>query len=422
MASPTFYWGVGIENCWMAEHNELNRSGKRLLDVYLLMQHYTRWREDLDTAAHLGVKALRYSVPWYRANSSKGSYDWSWIEQPLDYMVNQLGITPVIDLIHYGTPLWLENGVLNHDYPQRIADYAAAFAQHFKGLVTHYTPHNEPQVGATYAGYQAYWPPYLIGLDGWVKIGLNLGKGMILTSQALRAELVDDVVLISADCLVSPPSAEVAQAVAMPLSDLPSPDRERYEYQLASFPASLAYGTVAPDSPFARTLVHLGASEEQILWYANHAQAPDIVGHNYYPVCFDPDGSVDMERLARANEELRARLAQAASFFDRPVYLTETSAGHTGEQKGLWMQAAYEVVASLRSQGTPVVGINWWPLFDTVQWEYRDSTKTITESIFPGIWNNGLYTIEERFDGTLSRIPTGAINVFRTLIAEHPNG
>ncbi len=57
---------------------------------------------------------------------------------------------PVIDLIHYGTPLWMDNGVLNYAYAQSISAYAAAFARQFKGLVDHFTPHNEPQLSALF--------------------------------------------------------------------------------------------------------------------------------------------------------------------------------------------------------------------------------------------------------------------------------
>jgi len=418
MAKPAFYWGVGIENCWMAEHNEKNRPSKRLLDVYLLMQHYTMWREDLDKAADLGVKAIRYSVPWYQANPKPGEYDWSWISQPLEYMVNKLDIIPIIDLIHYGTPLWMDNSVLNHDFPQRIAEYAAAFARQFKGLVNHYTPHNEPQLGATFGGNTAYWPPYLVGIDGWAKVGLNIGSGIILTSQALRAEL-PDAVLISADCLINPEPADVQQQLGVTVRP---EEREDFDYQVLTFPASLAYGTVQPNTLFAQALTHAGASQNKVEWFHTNAQLPDIVGHNYYPVCFDQPDSSNEEGLRRGVQELETRMEKAARFFGRPVYLTETSAGNNAEQKIAWMHAAYDVIARLRARDVPVAGMNWWPLFETVQWEYRDNTKTVTECIYPGGWNNALYVIEEQFGGRLARVHTRAADAYRDLIAARQRG
>ncbi len=67
LASPPFYWGVGIENCWMAQTDPDCDGNRRLLDVFLQMQHYEKWKPDLDLAAEVGVNAIRYSVPWYKA-------------------------------------------------------------------------------------------------------------------------------------------------------------------------------------------------------------------------------------------------------------------------------------------------------------------------------------------------------------------
>ena len=36
--------------------------------------------------------------------------DWSWIDGPIEYLVEQLGIIPIMDLIHYGTPTWMPDG------------------------------------------------------------------------------------------------------------------------------------------------------------------------------------------------------------------------------------------------------------------------------------------------------------------------
>lgn len=52
-ARERFYWGVGIENCWMAQANPTKDGNRRLLDVFLEMQHYDRWKQDL--VADLGV-------------------------------------------------------------------------------------------------------------------------------------------------------------------------------------------------------------------------------------------------------------------------------------------------------------------------------------------------------------------------------
>lgn len=52
----------------------------------------------------------------------------------------ELGLRPVIDLLHYGTPLWLDGQFAHPDYPKVVAEYAVAFAERYADAVTDYTP------------------------------------------------------------------------------------------------------------------------------------------------------------------------------------------------------------------------------------------------------------------------------------------
>src|SRR5579863_1796962 len=128
----------------MAQTNLAKDDNRRLLDEYLLVQEYKDWKSDLDLAKYVGFNAIRYSVPWYKAEPQPGVYDWSWIDKPVDYLVNKLRIIPIMDLVHYGTPTWMEDGITDERFPEAVSRYAFAMASHFKGLVNHYSPHNEP--------------------------------------------------------------------------------------------------------------------------------------------------------------------------------------------------------------------------------------------------------------------------------------
>ncbi len=115
-----------------------------------------------------------------------------------EYLVNKLKIIPIMDLIHYGTPVWMEDGIADERFPEAIGRYAAAMATHFKGLVNHYSPHNEPQLTCMFCGLQGRWPPYQKSIEGWVKVGLAAAKGMVLEIEAIRAA-IPDAVIVSVD-------------------------------------------------------------------------------------------------------------------------------------------------------------------------------------------------------------------------------
>jgi hypothetical protein len=427
LPAPAFYWGIGIENCWIAQTDPKRDGNRRLLDVFQQMQHDRRWKEDLDLLPATGVNSLRYSVPWYKSEPRPGVYDWSWIDRPVEYLVNTLKIIPIMDLIHYGTPAWMPDGVADERFPEAIGRYAGAMARHFKGLVNHYSPHNEPQLTCAWCGLTGHWPPYRKSPHAWSRIGANVARGMVLETQAIRAA-IPDAVILSVDLAI----ASVADAYAR----LPADDPRWPEFRLASsyYPASLAYGKIIPGHPLADLLMAHGVKEAEVAWFQQHAARPDMVGCNSYPDFgfgwsgqppearkndFTRRGSMPLERAAReAVESLTATIKRAQDYFRLPVFLTETSAGVGIEARVAYIEALGRWVRRMRDEGVPVKGVNWWPLFDTIQWDYREQTdRPLTDFLYEGGWNNGLYRIEPQPGGELRRVSTGAVEAFRRITA-----
>ena len=141
-ADGGLHFAVGIEDTFVPQ----TRPGHRSLDEYELTGHYVHWREDIDLAASSGATAIRYGVPWYRVEPAPGVFAWEWLDRVVDHLVAS-GLVPIVDLMHYGTPLWLENQALNASYPQRVADYAAAVATRYADRLSVYTPLNEHRTG-----------------------------------------------------------------------------------------------------------------------------------------------------------------------------------------------------------------------------------------------------------------------------------
>ncbi len=382
------------------------RTDVRPLDVYRQMGHDRLWPEDLQLAVEVSVNAIRYSVPWYLSNPAPGTYDWEWIARPIDWL-SRHGIVPIIDLLHYGAPAWLGDGVVNADFPARFAEYAAAFANRFAGEVRYYTPVNEPQTSAMFSGYLKRWPPYLEGVSGWAKVSLRLAEAMVLASRALRST-AKEVQLISAECFWGPSWEELLSAAKTP-GEASSP---RTSLLLSYFPASLAYGWVKPDSPLAAVLEKQGFEKETFIRFERDAQPPDVFGFNYYPYGWE----TGEEGCREKRDDLVRRCTVVYREFGLPVYITETSGGLTEEAKLLWVEALGQALQTLRHEGVDLRGINWWPLFETIQWDYRENGQSIVECIKPGLWNNGLFKIEPSPDGALRRVPTRVAAAWRDLM------
>ncbi len=413
-----FYLGVGIENTWMVQSTPTSDGNRRALDEYALTGHDDRWRDDLLLAEQLGVNCIRYSLPWPRIESAPRVYEFGALRERLEFLAH-LGITPILDLIHYGTPAWMHSGIGDPLFPDALARYAEAVAEQLGGLVTHFTPYNEPQVAATLCGATGTWPPYEASPSAFAQLGVRIARAMVLCSRSLRSVL-PEAVLISAD----PINWLLADALVpgLPVDD---PQAEDLRGAAGSFPASLAYGKVAPNHRLSTWLKDLGVDATEIDWLHAQAEPPDILGYNHYPDVVDfpdgpdftRDGSLPLEQAAReAAMRVEAGLRRAHDYFGLDVYLSETSAGLTPAARAAYAGALGQAARRLRGEGFPLVGLNWWPLIQAVQWDYRDRVSEPIETFFaPGGWNNALYDLALGNGESRERIPTEAVPAFRRL-------
>lgn len=417
-ARPDFYLGVGIENTWMVQADPTKDGPRRPLDEFALTGHDANWRADLTLAADLGVNCLRYSLPWPRVEAAPGVFEFSELRARLEFLVS-LGITPILDLIHYGTPAWMQDGIGDPRFPESLSRYARATAEQLGGLVTHFTPYNEPQVAAALCGASGTWPPYAASPQAFAQLGARVARAMVLASQRLR-EVLSTAVLVSADpinwLLADTLFPELAQA---------EPEADELRAAVGSFPASLAYGKISTEHPLGALLMELGVAATEIDWLLTHAEPPDIVGYNHYPDIVNypgsPDftlgGSVPLARAATAAaRHAEQGLRRAQGYFGGAIYLSETSAGLSSSARAAYATALGEMVERLQIEGFPLVGLNWWPLLQAVQWDYRDDVaKPLSDFFTPGGWNNALYDLVRKPDGTLQRVPTPAVAALRDL-------
>src|SRR5690606_1964853 len=96
------------------------------------------------------------------------------------------GIAPIVDLVHYGLPAWIDGAYLNPNYADHVADYAARLAQRFRGRIHAYTPLNEPRITAWYCGRIGWWPPFGKSWRGFVAVMLGVCRGIVATVRALQ--------------------------------------------------------------------------------------------------------------------------------------------------------------------------------------------------------------------------------------------
>lgn len=386
--------GVGIEDTFVPH----TRAGHRKLDEYELMGHYEHWREDLALAAESGAELIRWGIPWYLVEPRPGEFDWRWIDEVAEHL-RALGLTCVVDLMHYGTPLWLENEFLNAHYPERVAAYARAVAERYGDLWGDYTPLNEPLINAIYCGETGVWPPYLRGQDGFVRLTMALARGMVLTQREIGAVL--------------PHARFVHVDAGFRWADGPTPlDRGLLE-ERRFLSADLIMGRVDDTHPLRDYLSEHGVTDADLAWFREHAVTPDVMGVNYYPafttVRYDEAGASSPVEAGAAG--LRDLVELYSARYGLPLAITETSRGGSVESRVEWLGESIAEVDALRAEGHPIAAYVWFPFFTLVDWLWRfDRTE-------PDEWfvHMGLVDVRREPDRTLSRQRTAAFTAFQEL-------
>jgi beta-glucosidase len=398
--SPTdFRWCTGIEDTFVPQ----TRPGMRPLDEYDLMGHYEHWRDDLALAQACGAQMIRWGIPWYRVEPEQGRFDWTWTDQVIPYITDELGLQPILDLMHYGTPLWLMHSFVDPRYPAAVAAYARAVAERYGERVRYYTPLNEPSVNALMCGKRGVWPPYRHGDRGYLAVAMALADGMLRTVRALR-DVNPNAIMVHVE------AAGIWRAAHTGLEPLAAGQRQRGYLFL-----DLLTGRVTEEHPLWAWLTGNGVSGEMLHRLAAEAITLDILGLNFYPqwstkqIALDRRGRMRVRSVEQNGAGFGQMVADFYARYRAPIMITETSAMKGSAPKRRWLHDSVAAVRGLRHHGVPVIGYTWFPLFTMVDWKYRTGKRPRTAYLI----ELGLYESQVEPDGSLRYVPTDLADAFR---------
>lgn len=395
--SGQFLWCTGIEDTFITA--PYPKTG-RTLDEYELTGHYDQWKTDIDLIGELGVQAARYGIPWHRINPQRGIWNWETADGPLERLL-ELGVAPIVDLVHYGLPAWIENAFLNPDYPRYVAEYASRVAERYKGRIHAYTPLNEPRITAWYCGRIGWWPPFQRSWRGFVAVMLGVCRGIVATVEALGT--VDPEIL-----------AVHVDATDLYTTEDPSLQSEAaHRQEIVFFALDLISGRIDERHPLHAWLLKQGATNRDLAWFREHAVPLPCLGMNLYPmftkkVLWRTAGGRMRIRMEYADGDLVEALGHLYwKRYQTPLMVAETASTGSVARRADWLQQSVAGVGRLRRAGVPLIGYTWWPLFALVTWAYRQGTHP-AEYYFKqmGLWD---------LDGEFRRIRTPLVAAFQKL-------
>ena len=215
----------------------------------------------------LGLRFLRYGLPYYKVHLGPGRYDWEFADLVMAEM-RRLGITPIIDLLHFGVPDWLGN-FQNPELPLHFADYADAFAERYS-WVRYYTPVNEIYVSANASAQKGIWNEQLQTERGFVTAIKHLCAASILANQRI-ARRRPDVIIVQSE------SAEFLHQ----MTAVPDP-KIVLQNELRFLSLDLLYAN-RPSADICLYMMDNGLTRSQYDWFmAGKPPGYQVMGNDYY--------------------------------------------------------------------------------------------------------------------------------------------
>jgi beta-glucosidase/6-phospho-beta-glucosidase/beta-galactosidase len=345
-----FMFATGIENSYptvalpdgtITRVDEMRRCG-----------HYARWREDFELVRELGIDYLRYGPPYYRTHIGPGRYDWTFADETFNEL-RVLGLTPIVDLCHFGVPDWIGN-FQNPEWPRFFEEYARAFAERY-GWCQLYTPVNEIFVCATFSAQYGWWNERLSSERAFVTALQHLCQA---NTRAMRAILA----VQPAAVFIQSESSEYFHAdepCCIPLAQL------RNEKRFLSL--DLTYGHPISAEMY-QYLTSNGFSDADYTWFReNQVAAHCIMGTDYYE---SNEHYVHRDGRWWSSGEVFGYYVIARQYFDRyrlPMMHMETNIAEP--HSTAWLKKEWANVVRLKQDGIPVLGFTWYSLTDQVDWD-----------------------------------------------------
>lgn len=329
--------------------------GTYRVDALETTGHYQRWREDLHLTKALGIRYLRYGIPYHRVNYAPGQYDWSFADEVMNEM-RHLQIEPIIDLCHFGMPDWLGNSFQNPEFVNAFVDYASAFAERYP-WVRFYTPINEMFVCSKFSALYGWWNEQQADECSFLTAVCHMVKASLIAAERILRIQPNAVFIHSESCEHTHSMAGSKQVH----------DRVEWENQVRFLALDLLYGHHVRGDIYGWMLRN-GMSPQDYEWFMNQYHYRCVLGTDYY---------ITNERMLNAQNEvvhvgeIFGWYVITMDYYQRyrmPLMHTETNI-HQDQNASAWLWKQWQNVLRMRADGVPVLGFTWYSLTDQVDWD-----------------------------------------------------
>jgi hypothetical protein len=358
--ASNFMFATGIECSYPTIKNKT-----LMRDLLAECKHYDNWKTDLGLVKELGLKVLRYGLPYYAIQKSIDNYDWSFADEVMNE-IKKLEITPILDLMHFGVPDWIGD-YQNPELPIFFSKYAGAVAKRYP-WVKFYTPVNEIYVTAKMSAKEGVWNEQLKSDRAFVTALKNIVASSILATHQIARQRPDCVIVQSE-------SAEyIHEAYVSKSPEISIINKTRF------LALDLLYAH-PPDADVCIYMFDNGLTRDEYNWFmAGEPPGYQVIGNDYY-------GRNEFIRLSDGSylnaSDVFGWYTVTRQYYERykkPVMHTETNTFDATDAP-VWLWKQWLNILQMRKDGVPVLGFTWYSLIDQIDWDIGLAEKkgTINE-------------------------------------------
>ncbi len=345
-----FIFSTGIENSIPTIDN-----GRHRVDQFALCDHYRHWQRDFELVSEMGIRHLRYGTPLHTTWLGEGKYDWSFADETFADLKAK-GITPILDLCHFGLPDWVGN-FQNPDFPALFARYARDLALRYPWIIQ-FTPVNEMFVCATFSARYGWWNEQATDSRSYARALKHVAEANVLAMEEI---------------LKVQPAATFIQSESIEYAHAHSPAGQEAADLLNAqrfIATDLNYGHEL--DPLAKTfMLENGITQEELDWFKQDrldGLPRCVLGLDYYLTC---ERYIESHHHSWAAGDVCGFVDLATEYYERyrlPLMHTETNMAQDDLAVD-WLRKQWAAAQVLRKRGIPLIGFTWYSLTDQIDWD-----------------------------------------------------
>lgn len=340
-----FLWGAGISahqtegmnrmsDWWEFEHSVLQKRGVE--PSASCVDHWHRFREDINLLADNGFNAFRFSVEWAKIEPREGEINEDALlhyDEVIRY-AKQRHLTLCLTLWHFTLPLWAKKkgGMLNKDVQERFFHFARICAKRWGNDVQLWITINEPMVYLMEGYRWGHWPPNIHSVFKPITVFFALRRVHRKTYSILKKEQIESI--------------GIAKSVISFVTQ-------------SRFPLFQAIQGI-------RNIIW------NIAFFVGEWHSHDFIGINYYITSYlgkAPKTTKDAMGWSASPEGFLFAMKQF-KHMSKPLFITENGiATDHDDERITYLQSHLPMISKAKSLGIDIRGYFYWSLLDNYEWD-----------------------------------------------------